>query len=86
MALFRAWGVSYVVKSKVLGYFLDSVNVAAVAIMLAVLITMSQQTLLDWQAALIAVVSVVLIFKFKKVSVMWVLIIGAILGYALAFI
>ena len=73
-------------KSKVLGYFLDSVNVASVAIMLAVLITMSQQTLLDWQAALIAVVSVVLIFKFKKVSVMWVLIIGAILGYALAFI
>jgi chromate transporter len=73
-------------KSKVLGYFLDSVNVAAVAIMLAVLITMSQQTLVDWQAALIAVVSVVLIIKFKKVSVMWVLIIGAILGYVLAFI
>ena len=73
-------------KSKVLGYFLDSINVAAVAIMLAVVITMSKQTLVDWQAALIAVVSVVLIFKFKKVSVMWVLIIGAILGYALAFI
>ena len=73
-------------KSKVLGYFLDSINVAAVAIMLSVVITMSKQTLLDWQAALIAVVSVVLIFKFKKVSVMWVLIIGAILGYVLAFI
>ena len=73
-------------KSKVLGYFLDSINVAAVAIMLAVVITMSKQTLVDWQAALIAVVSVVLIFKFKKVSVMWVLIIGAILGYVLAFI
>ena len=73
-------------KSKVLGYFLDSINVAAVAIMLAVLITMSKQTLVDWQAALIAVVSGVLIFGFKKVSVMWVLIIGAILGYVLAFI
>ena len=73
-------------KSKVLGYFLDSINVAAVAIMLAVVITMSKQTLVDWQAALIAVVSGVLIFGFKKVSVMWVLIIGAILGYALAFI
>ena len=73
-------------KSKVLGYFLDSVNVAAVAIMFAVLITMSQQTLVDWQAAFIALVSVVLVFKFKKVSVMWVLIIGAILGYVLAFI
>ena len=67
-------------KSKVLGYFLDSINVAAVAIMLAVVITMSKQTLVDWQATLIAVVSVVLIFGFKKVSVMWVLIIGAILG------
>ena len=73
-------------KSKVLGYFLDSINVAAVAIMLAVLITMSKQTLVDWQATLIAVVSGVLIFGFKKVSVMWVLIIGAILGYVLAFI
>lgn len=73
-------------KSKVLGYFLDSINVAAVAIMLAVVITMSKQTLVDWQATLIAVVSVALIFGFKKVSVMWVLIIGAILGYVLAFI
>lgn len=73
-------------KSKVLGYFLDSINVAAVAIMLAVLITMSQQTLVDWQTALIAVLSGVLIFKFKKVSVMWVLIMGAILGYLMAFI
>lgn len=73
-------------KSMVLGYFLDSINVAAVAIMLAVLITMSQQTLVDWQTALIAVLSGVLIFKFKKVSVMWVLIMGAILGYLMAFI
>ena len=73
-------------KSKVLGYFLDSINVVAVAIMLAVLITMSKQTLVDWQAAFIALVSGVLIFKFKKVSVMWVLVIGAILGYVLAFI
>ena len=73
-------------KSKVLGYFLDSINVAAVAIMLAVLITMSQQTLVDWQATFIAVLSGVLIFKFKKVSVMWVLVVGAILGYLLALI
>ena len=73
-------------KSKVLGYFLDSINVVAVAIMLAVLVTMSKQTLVDWQAAFIALVSGILIFKFKKVSVMWVLVIGAILGYVLAFI
>jgi len=73
-------------KSKVLGYFLDSINVAAVAIMLAIVITMSKQTLVDWQAALIAILSGILIFGFKKVSVMWVLIIGAILGYVLAFI
>ena len=70
-------------KSKTLSYFLNSINVAAVAIMLAVLITMSQQTLVSWQAIVIALISALLVFKFKKVSVIWVIIIGAVLGYVL---
>ena len=68
-------------KSKLLGYFLDSVNVAAVAVMLAVLITMSLATLVDWQSAIIATVSALLILGPKKISVIWVIIIGAVLGY-----
>ncbi|MGK0386168.1 MAG: chromate transporter [Patiriisocius sp.] len=73
-------------KSTILGYFLNSINVAAVAVMLAVLITMSQQTLVDWKAFVIAVISALLVFRCKKVSVIWVIVIGAVLGYILSFV
>lgn len=73
-------------KSKVLGYFLDSVNIAAVAVMVGVLFEMSRITLLDWRSILIATISVVLTFGFKKVSSMWIVIGGALLGYLLSFV
>ena len=73
-------------KSKLLSYFLDSVNIAAVAIMLAVLWVMAKETLTNWPMWVIVAISVVLVFWFKKVSVIWVIIIGAILGFLLTFI
>lgn len=73
-------------KSKILGYFLDSVNVAAVAIMGAVLWVMAQETLTDWRMGFIAAISAILVFWFKKVSVIWVVILGAVLGYLCTFI
>lgn len=73
-------------KSKFLRGFLDSVNVAAVAVMLGVLCIMSYETLVDWKAIVIAVISVVITFGFKKVSVMWTILGGAILGYLLGMI
>lgn len=73
-------------KSIVLGYFLDAVNVAAVAVIAAVLITMSKATLLDWKSILIAILAGIVVFGFKKVSVVWVIIGGAILGYVLTML
>lgn len=73
-------------KSKVLGYFLDSVNVAAVAVMLAVLIKMSWITLVDWKMITIALLSFVTVFYIKKVSSIWIIIGGAVLGYVFSFI
>ena len=73
-------------KSKVLGYFLDSVNVAAVAVMLAVLITMSMATLINWQSIFITIVAALLVFGPKKISAIWVIVIGAVLGYALSLL
>lgn len=67
-------------KSKVLGYFLDSVNVAAVAVMLAVLFEMGKDTLTDWPAIAIAVLGVFFTFGPKKVSSVWIVVGGAILG------
>lgn len=75
-------------KSKFLRGFLDSVNVAAVGIMIAVLFVMTKETLfpelqLDWRALVIAAISSVLIFGVKKVNVMWIIVGGAILGFLL---
>jgi len=69
-------------KSKILRYFLDSVNVAAVAVMLAVLIIMAKETLMEWQSIVIALVATLLTFR-TKVSTIWAIVIGAILGFLL---
>ncbi len=73
-------------KSKVLGYFLDSVNIAAVAVMLSVLYAMSLDTLTDWRAIPIALLSVFMIFIVKKVNAMWIVLGGSILGHLLSFV
>ncbi len=68
-------------QSKLLRYFLDAVNVAAVAVMLAVLFVMAKETLLDWKAITIALIAVYLVFA-TKISPIWVIVAGAVLGYA----
>ncbi|WP_299676423.1 chromate efflux transporter [uncultured Dokdonia sp.] len=78
--------VSKMRSSKILSYFLDTVNVAAVAVMLSVLITMSIDTLTDWRAFVIAGISAFFIFSKWKISVMWLIAGGAILGYLLQLI
>ena len=69
-------------SSKILRHFLNAVNVAAVAIMLAVLILMCKDILIDWRAIIIAVIASILTFKIK-ISPIWIILIGAILGYLL---
>ncbi|ETN95188.1 chromate transport protein [Zhouia amylolytica AD3] len=73
-------------KSRLLGYFLDSVNIAAVAVMVAVLFKMGADTLIGWRSILIAVVSLVITFGFKKINAMWTVIGGSLLGYLLNLI
>ena len=73
-------------NSKIVSYFLDSVNIAAVAVMIAVLVMMSMETLLDWVSITIALISLILTFGKKKVGPMWIIGGGAILGYVLNLI
>jgi len=72
--------------SKFLSYFLDSVNIASIGVMLAVLVNMSAATLIDWRAVVIGIVSFVVVFGFNKINAMWMVIGGAILGYLLHLI
>jgi len=70
-------------KSKFLSAFLDSVNVAAVAIMAAVLIDMGKDTLVNWQSIVICLLALIITFFFKKVSSIWIIVGGALLGFVL---
>jgi chromate transporter len=79
-------------QSKVLSYFLDSVNVAAVGIMAAVLVSMGTDSVLgadnnvDWRSITIAVISFGLVFGVKNISSMWIVVLGSVLGYALSLV
>ena len=75
--------VSKMRQSKLLGYFLDSVNVAAVAIMIAVLIKMGQEVLIDWRTILITILSFYFIFFLKEINALVLVAGGALLGFLL---
>ncbi|MCB8925874.1 MAG: chromate efflux transporter [Ardenticatenaceae bacterium] len=70
-------------QSVWLSAFLDAVNVAAVGLMVAVLINLGRQTLLNWQSILIALLALVASIRFK-VNSAWIVLGGAILGYVLS--
>lgn len=72
-------------QSAWLSAFLDAVNAAAVALMLAVTLQLSADVLITWPAAIIAIVAAVAALRYK-VSSLWVVLGGAVAGslFALA--
>jgi chromate transporter len=62
--------------------FLDAINVAAVALMIAVTIDLGRETLVSWQAWLIVAAAAVLTFRFRLNSA-WIVLGGALAGYVL---
>ncbi|AZQ63022.1 chromate efflux transporter [Flammeovirga pectinis] len=73
-------------NSKTVGYFLDSVNIASVAIMVIVLFQMSGDIASQWQGIVIALLSCIATFCFKKSSPIWIVLGGSLVGYLLHFI
>ncbi|HTG64741.1 MAG TPA: chromate efflux transporter [Flavobacterium sp.] len=66
--------------------FLDAVNVSSVAIIISICIQMGKDTITDWRTILIAVLSMLIVFIFKKINSAFVVIGGAVLGYLLTFL
>jgi chromate transporter len=66
--------------------FLDTVNIASIGIVLSVIIEMGQETLLDWRTILIAIIGFFITFYFRKLNTVFVVLGGAVFGYALSFI
>jgi chromate transporter len=73
-------------KSKIIGAIFEAVNVAAVALIIAVCVEMAKDTLTDWRTILIAVASLILVFVFKKLNSAFIVLGGAIVGYLLTLI
>ncbi|NQY08181.1 MAG: chromate efflux transporter [Flavobacteriales bacterium] len=70
-------------KSAMLSKFLDAVNGCAVGIMIAVTLKLGFQIGTDWQGASLMALSIAVAFVFPKVSALWVILGGSVLGYLL---
>jgi len=73
-------------QSKIISAILDAVNVAAVALIVAVCVEMAKDAITDWRTLIIAFVSLIVVFIFKKVNSAYIVLGGAVLGYFLSCI
>lgn len=73
-------------NSKIFSTFLDAVNVATVAVIVAVLFVMGKETLTSWKTILIGVISLAVAFGFRKLNLAFIVIGGALIGYLLSLI
>lgn len=70
-------------NSKPFAVFLDAVNVASIAIIVSICYELGKETITDWRTILIAILSVGIVFKYKKVNSALVAVGGAFFGYLL---
>lgn len=70
-------------KSPLISAFLDAVNIAAVAVIIAVCIQMGKDTITDWKTITISLVSLFAVFGLKKLNSAFIVIGGAAFGFLL---
>lgn len=73
-------------NSKLFSTFLDAVNVASVALIVAVCFDMSKDAITDWRTILIAFLSIAIAFGYKKSNSAFVVLGGSLTGYLLTLI
>jgi chromate transporter len=70
-------------RSKLFSAFLDGVNAASVAIIIAVCFSFGREAVMGWRTALILVLSLVVTFWFRRVNTVFVVVGSALTGYLL---
>ncbi|MDR7210316.1 chromate efflux transporter [Flavobacterium piscis] len=73
-------------NSKLFSAFLDAVNVASVAIIVAVCFDMGKDTITDWRTIFIAILSIAITFRYKKINSAFIVLGGSLIGYLLTLI
>lgn len=70
-------------SSTVMSVFLDTANMASIALILAVCVEMGKSSITDWKTIVIAVLGFIVSFSFKKLNTAFVVLGGSVLGYLL---
>lgn len=73
-------------NSQVFSTFLDAVNVASVAIIISVCYFMGRESISDWRTILIAVMSIILSFAYRKINSAFIVLGGSLSGYLLTLV
>lgn len=73
-------------KSALLSKFLDAVNACAVGIMVAVTFKLGFDLSGEWQSLVLMAISIFLALKFPKISAVYIILGGSLLGYLLLLI
>ena len=73
-------------RSTIMSAFLDTVNVASIAIILSVVVEMSRETLLDWRTIVIALAGFAVTFWLPKLNAAFIIAGGALVGYVLSLV
>ena len=76
--------IPFLRKSTLMSAFLDAVNMASVAIILAVCVDMGKASISDWKTTLIAIAGFAVCMLFKKLNSAFIIFGGAIAGYLLS--
>ena len=73
-------------NSKSFSAFLDAVNVASVAIIAVICYQLGKETISDWRTVLIAILSLTVVFGFRRINSALVVIGGSVLGFLLTLL
>lgn len=73
-------------NSVLFSAFLDAVNVASVAIIISVCFAMGKDSITDWRTILIAVLSIAITFRYRKIYSAFIVLGGSIVGYLLTLL
>lgn len=73
-------------NSELFSAFLDAVNAASVAMIVAVCFEMGKDAVTDWRTILIAIAGLFVAFGYRKINSIFVVLGGSFLGYLLALI
>ncbi len=73
-------------SSKTMSVFLDTVNVASIALIVAICVDLGRDSIFDWRTILLAIAGFGISFQFPKINSAFVVLGGALAGYLMYLI